>query len=98
MIPQQAGLPHQEATPWYCYQQAGSASPSPLHGEALLEYYFTLMGAELEPDLQHGKLLAYRALHQGGDSPLRYLADVGLLEPHISDSYPKRAIDERYVD
>lgn len=75
-----------------------AAGPIPLHGEALLEYYFTLLEAELELDWQRGKLLAYNPLHQGRESPRRYLADTRLHEPHILDSYPKQAIAEQFVD
>lgn len=76
----------QEATGWYRKQQVVATGPIPLHGEALLGYFFTLLEAEFEPDQQ---LLAYYALQQSGVLPLSYLADVRLLEPLIIDSYPK---------
>lgn len=56
-----------------------------------------MLEAEFEPDKQWGKLMAYLALRQVGESPLHYLADVGQLETHIINSYPKRAIAERFV-
>lgn len=58
----------QETIPWYCHQQAGGAGPLPLQGEALLDHYCSLLDTEVELVQQHGKLLAYRALHHGGDS------------------------------
>lgn len=85
----------QEATGWHCNQQVGAAGPIPLHVEAVLKCSLV---AEFKPDVQRGKLLSYCTLHQGRDSPLHYLANARLLEPHIIDSYPKRAITKWYFE
>lgn len=39
-----------KATTWHRDQQAGALSPTPLHEEAILNYYFTLLDTKTETD------------------------------------------------